>query len=341
VQRAGAIELRLSYLVPNASWRPIWDARLDPERREVELSFHGSVQQTTGEDWSDVTLALSTAQPGRGLYVPELFPQFLDKAQRPAPVRQRSRGAPGAPAAAPSMAEEPFAKSMDMAEELDVEPLQHPEATFTQGLLSATFTAPRRESVDGAGRARKVMLSRIPLEAELMRVSAPRQDPQAYLTAKASNATGAPLLAGEASVFVGDEFVGRAQLPLTPPGGELQLAFGADDRVKIERRMVERKHETAGIVSKDDVYRYRTLTKVKNLYATPVKVRVLDLVPVSRDEIIEVKLLEGTTAPTGPGDAARPGVRTHEVELKPGEERSIDLRYEVRFPRGQAIAGLE
>ncbi len=219
--------------------------------------------------------------------------------------------------------------------------MQEPAAELAQGLLSATFTAPRRESVDGAGRARKVFLARFPLAAEVSRTAAPRQDPVAYLTAKAVNETGAPLLPGNASVFLGDEFVGQAALPSTPQGGEIKLAFGADERIKIERKVVERRHETSGLLSKDDVTRYRVRTSVKNLTSAPAAVRLLDLVPVSRDEEIRVSVLDGSTAPTEPDDPMKPGVRAWALQLRPKEEKVIELRYEVRFPRGMAVSGLE
>jgi hypothetical protein len=53
-----------------------------------------------------------------------------------------------------------------------------------------------------------------------------------------------------------------------------------------------------------------------------------------------VKILEGTAAPTRE-DPDRPGVRIHELTLAPREERTLELRYEVRSPRGFPVAGLE
>jgi uncharacterized protein (TIGR02231 family) len=173
-----------------------------------------------------------------------------------------------------------------------------------------------------------------------VRTAAPRVEQAAFLTARAVNETGFPLLAGMAGVYVGEEFAGRAPLPATPPGGEIELAFGADGRLEVDRKILERRRESAGIISKDEVYRYRVRIAVKNRYAMPVSVRLLDLVPVSRDEKIRVEVLEGTTAPTRE-DPERPGVRIHELTLGAREEKAIELRYEVRFPRGFPVAGLE
>ena len=335
--RAGALDLAVSYVVNAAGWQPIWDARLAPETSTMELSFLGSVWQRTGEDWQGVTLSVSTAQPGRGLFVPELQPVWLQKFEPPPP---RPRKALSAPAAAPMARAETkagYAPEEDKADTFEAEVAQ---ASVQEGLLSATFTAPRRETVDGSGQARKVPLARFPLKAQIVRTAAPRVDASAFLTAKAVNETGFPLLAGMAGVYVGDEFAGRAPLPATPPGGEIELAFGADDRVEIERKVLDRRHESAGLFTKDEVFVYRVRTSVKNRWAAPVAVKLLDLVPVSRDEKIQVKVLEGTTAATRE-DPERPGVRVYELALAPREEKVIELRYEVRYPRGFPITGLE
>ncbi|WP_242355720.1 mucoidy inhibitor MuiA family protein [Anaeromyxobacter sp. SG64] len=335
-ERDGALELAVSYAVGSAGWAPIWDARLDPERATMELTFLGSVWQRTGEDWSEVKLAVSTAEPARGVYVPELEPVYLTERRDVHTLGVARRSPARAPAAAKSaLAQEPEQGVAEVEQDVELA-----AASVEQGLLSAAFTAPRRESVDGAGQARKIALQRFPLRAELVRIAAPRREAATFLTAKAVNETGFPLLPGLAGIYVGDEFVGRAPIALTPPGGELELAFGVDDRIEVERKVLERKRLTAGLLSKDDVQRYRVRIEVKNRYATPVAVRLLDLVPVSRDERIKVAILDGSTAPARE-DPERPGVRIHELALGARESKVVELRYEVRTPRGLAIAGLD
>ncbi|HYG69572.1 MAG TPA: mucoidy inhibitor MuiA family protein [Anaeromyxobacteraceae bacterium] len=333
-ERAGTLELEVTYAVPQAGWEPAWDARLVPEQAQVELALVASVWQRTGEDWTDVRLSVSTARPERPLFVPELEPLALARAH-PEPVALRraaksERQAAEAPAAAPA----PDA-DLGAGEVLEVA-----SASVETGAAATTFTAPRRERIDGAGRARKVPLARFPLKAAIARTAAPRQAPVAFLTAKATNETGIPLLPGAVGVWVGDDFVGRTTLPFTPAGGELELAFGADDRVEVERRVVERRRESAGLLGGDEVYRYRIRTTLENRWSSPTTVNLLDLVPVSADESIAVKLLDGTTGGAAT-DPDRPGVRRWEVALGAREKQVVELRYEVRFPRGLAVGGLE
>jgi uncharacterized protein (TIGR02231 family) len=329
----GTVELAVTYAVPAASWQPIWDARLDPEASRVELALQGTVSQASGEDWTGVRLSLSTAQPARTIALPRLDPRWLGRVE---PAAERSRAYPKA--LPPSAIAE--GKRAAAADALDEARLEAPAASVEQGLLATVFTAPRRESVDGSGRARKVPLARFPLEASVARTAAPRLDPAAFLAATAVNETGLPLLGGTAGVWVGDEFVGRTALPMTPAGGELRLGFGADDRIELERKVLERRRETAGLLTKDEVWRYRVRIAVKNRYALPVSLALEDLVPVSRDEKVKVAVLDGTT-PGAKEDPSRPGVRTWTLALPPRKETVVELRYEVRCPEGFPIAGLE
>ena len=341
-ERPGELELAVSYAVGSAAWQPVWDARLRPEAGTVELSLMGTVSQRTGEDWRDARLAVSTAEPGRGLWVPQLDPVWLQKLQpqRPAAPAMAKAAAPMQLQRQQRAEERGAASGAIAADEAKEDAVQPALAEAEMGLLAATFTAPRRESVDGSGRERTVALSSWTMPASIQRVAAPRADPATYLTAVVQNDTGVPLLPGLARVSVDGELVGRAPVALTPPGGELKLAFGADGRVEVERKVLERRHETSGVISKDDVIRYRIRTVVKNRYAVATKVQLLDLVPVSRDESIQVKVLDGTT-PATREDPARPGVRITALELKPKETLTVELRYEVRFPKGMPVQGLE
>lgn len=339
-ERGGSLEVAVSYLVGSADWRPIWDARLEPESGAVELALLGEVTQRTGEDWSEARLALSTAEPGRGLHVPELESRWLERLRPPPPPgRGASRKDYPAALAAPAPMEAARSKAVEHRDE-EVHDLAPEQAEVTEGLLAATWTTPRRETIDGAGRPRTVPLARHTLKGTVTRLASPRGDPTAYLTATVANDTGVPLMPGQARISLGDEFVGRAPLAATPPGGELKLSFGADPRLELERRVVERRHETGGIFGGDHVWRYHVRTTVKNRYAVATTLTLLDLVPVSRDEAIKVKVLEGSTPATGE-DPQRPGVKRWELKLGPKETRVVELRYEVRYPKDVPVQGLE
>ncbi len=82
----GTATVRITYIVNSASWFPMYDARIQSDSRETTFIYYGMVQQATGEDWNDVQLALSTAQPLTTPSLPELEPLYID-VEAPNPTR--------------------------------------------------------------------------------------------------------------------------------------------------------------------------------------------------------------------------------------------------------------
>ena len=64
--------LSLAYMAMGARWYPTYDVRYDPNAAKVEVSFGGLVSQSTGEDWNDAKLVLSTAIPAATATLPKL-----------------------------------------------------------------------------------------------------------------------------------------------------------------------------------------------------------------------------------------------------------------------------
>lgn len=91
--KAGAAKLRLSYLVSNASWTPSYNVRANDARDEVTIEYNASIQQMSGEDWSDVDMVLSTATPSLVAMAPQIMPL-------PIKLGQPTQSLPGMTAAA-------------------------------------------------------------------------------------------------------------------------------------------------------------------------------------------------------------------------------------------------
>jgi hypothetical protein len=81
---SGDVTVRVEYQIAAARWAPSYVARLDGEQARFEL--RAVVAQSSGEDWTDVALRVSTAQPEQFTQLPELHPQKLGRRQHePAP----------------------------------------------------------------------------------------------------------------------------------------------------------------------------------------------------------------------------------------------------------------
>lgn len=81
--RAISVPFELSYVVNNASWIPSYDLRATDITRPIELIYKANVKQDTKEDWENVKLTLSSANPNITSEVPELQTYFLGYNTRP------------------------------------------------------------------------------------------------------------------------------------------------------------------------------------------------------------------------------------------------------------------
>ena len=76
-KEAMAAKFKVSYLVRAASWKPEFDLRLDDISQPLELSRRAKISQSSGEDWPDVKLTLSTGNPNESGTEPKLSNWFL------------------------------------------------------------------------------------------------------------------------------------------------------------------------------------------------------------------------------------------------------------------------
>jgi len=80
--------IRLRYLVEQATWDPSYNIRADAAKKQINVEYNASIQQMSGEDWTDVTMTLSTASPSLLAKAPVLEPLTVALAATPggAPV---------------------------------------------------------------------------------------------------------------------------------------------------------------------------------------------------------------------------------------------------------------
>ncbi len=71
-------DFELSYLVNHASWYPSYDIRVADINSPLKLVYKANVQQNTGEDWENVQLTFSNANPYKSGDLPILRPYYLN-----------------------------------------------------------------------------------------------------------------------------------------------------------------------------------------------------------------------------------------------------------------------
>lgn len=89
---SSALELR--YVLPDAGWTPSYDLRIMDTESPLDLAYKAKVFQSTGEDWAQVELRLSTGNPSISNVKPELPVYYLMFNNTYAPPRPASAYGP-------------------------------------------------------------------------------------------------------------------------------------------------------------------------------------------------------------------------------------------------------
>jgi uncharacterized protein (TIGR02231 family) len=328
--------LRVTYAVRNARWTPLYDARLDTgtggRKPALELVRRAEITQTTGEDWSDVALSVSTVRTARGGNAPELNSLIV---QYPQPARPLVGGTasdearPLPRSAAPAFkAAEPPAQRADQQ-----------QATAEVSGFQVMFRIPGRVSVGASEGAKSLGISTATIAPDLVVRAVPVLDPTAFLEASFKQAEDAPLLPGRVAIYRDGAFVGRGQMTAAGKDETVRLGFGADDKIKIERTVVKRNEGSAGLIvttSKTDERSFKTT--IRNGHDFPIKVAIEDQLPVSENEDIQVEMLPSTApAPTATNLRDKRGVLEWAFTAGPGEVKDIAFAWRVRWPKDRGV----
>ncbi len=333
--------LRVTYNVRNARWLPLYDARLDTgakdRKPQLELVRRAEITQSTGEDWSNVTLGVSTVRISRGGSAPELGSLV---AQYPQPQRPMALGAASdlaRPAPMTRQAQSPaMAKIAESAEPR--ERAEEQQAVAEIGDFQATFRIPGRVSLGAAEGAKSLKIAATTVPADLAVRAAPVMDPTAFLEASFKQADDTALLPGKVAIYRDGVFVGRGKITASAKDDIVRLGFGADDKVRIERAVLKRNEGSAGLLvttSKTDERSFKTT--VRNGHDFPIKVAIEDQLPVSENEDIVVEMLPATTPPTASNIRDKRGVLEWSFDAKPGEAKDINFAWRIRWPKDKGV----
>jgi uncharacterized protein (TIGR02231 family) len=329
-------EVELSYHVPGASWRPLYDLTLEGE--QLAVSYLAEVTQHTGEDWPAVELVLSTTRRGLSQVLPELDPWYIGRVPTIPPGAPRWTAAggvlqPGVPARMAKMAVAGQAAQADLAEAVPLPAVVGEAGDLGSGL---TYRVQRPLAVPADGGPHKVSLAQLTLDAALDHLAVPVLAPEAYLRATVTNTSPLLLLPGPARVFHDARFAGETSLETVAAGEEFELQLGVDDQIRVERRLRRRSTSKAVIGGTRTIDVAYEIT-VENHRPDRARVSVHDHIPTSTDGDIKVRLRETSPDPAKQDDL---GELAWELSLDSGQTATIRHRFTVEHPAQVTVAGL-
>ena len=310
VPRDAEVATNVTYLVANATWQPAYTVRGNPDAGALALEFDAVVRQATGEDWNDVALVLSTAQPTRAAN-PRTVPSTYIEVYDPAPPetlgmvsKSMAYDMPvvaGAPAPEMAMEGGPSGPG-GTGGGIDDRAARRYAGLAADASVGGTgpaveYRIPRAfTAASNADTERRTRVANLDAKPTFTLVAQPLVEQDVYLRARFRNESAYIFLPGEARMYLGADSIGRANLSEVPVGGEVELWFGKEPRVTARREMTTKKEGESGVFAKSKGIDRSYRIVLENTLTRPVDVEVWDRVPVSRNEAAKVELKDVTPA---------------------------------------------
>lgn len=160
----------------------------------------------------------------------------------------------------------------------------------------------------------------------------PKVDKDAFLIAHIVDWEKYNLMEGEVNVFFEDTYVGKTILDVRYAADTLDISLGRDKKVSVTREKVKDFTSRQFIGNKKEETR-AWKTTVKNNKNQEINMIVLDQIPVSTSEEIEVDVQNIS--------GARQNNETGEIKwafkLKASDKREFDLKYSVKYPKSRIL----
>lgn len=348
-RRTGQIPVTLSYYTPQAGWTPVYDVRVNSKNNKVKMIYKAALTQSTGLDWTQTRLTLSTGTPRFGvvapilspwnlqLYVPEMYKAMQDRAAYMNSRRNQLQS---------------FSKEKELSEVVvtgygaDLEIRQRSDTsrftstiqdftTLSEGQLNTNYDIDLPYSITSDGQLHSVAIKEEDVSCLFKNYAVPRVDKDAYLLAEIADWQNLDLLPGEANIIMDDTYIGKTSIDPSITSDTLHLSLGRDSRVAVKRSLLK---ELSSLKSSGGSNR-QTFTYeiiVKNNKSTEVNLLLKDQYPLSNIREVEVKLDDAGGAMIN----EELGILTWKLELKPGESKKIRFSYNVKYPRDKKIVNL-
>lgn len=371
--KAGATKIALSYLVSNAGWAPSYKAILNNEK--IDLAYVARVSQTSGEDWSGVTLTLSTASPQMNAEIPLLVPMWVQLTPEHAGNKQA-----GLPQDGRQMdiadngwgyiqsrqnaqlqtwqgngispdnrvinwelnslanARNRYELNLDLADIVRVQE----QARSAEAALAVTYEIDSPMSLESRNDVQLVEIAAKTLDADSYYQACPLLGGFVFRGADVVNTTGIPLLAGTYDAYIGNEFVGRGSLPLVAKGQPLSLGFGVDTQLRCSRELKDKTDKTF-LGSRVQTFEY--VLRVESFKAEPVTVRLVDRMPTTQDDDMDIKFKDSSQELATTGDSAQrdreQGLLTWDVTVPAGsigdKAKTVTYEFEMKFASDRSL----
>ncbi len=320
---------KITYLVYNASWYPSYDLRASDISKPIKLAYKANVKQTSGEDWNKVNLVLSSGNPSESNVTPTLNPYYLSPLSNllsgrmaGAVIRRETANLEEVVVVAED------SKSINIRG-MSSAPLQ---VNSQQSQTSLLFDIKEIYTIPTDGKLITAEIGTYDVPATFTYTAIPKLSEKVSLTAKITDFNQYNLVSGQASIFFDGTFLGTTPLNVNQSADTLAVSLGNDKNVIVTRVKQQDFKEKQFFGSSQKVTRDFLIT-VKNRKNKAIDLTLYDQLPVSTNEAITIEKQDVSGAELNDKD----GKLTWRLTLQPNEEKKINLKYQVKFPKNTAI----
>jgi hypothetical protein len=182
------------------------------------------------------------------------------------------------------------------------------------------------------GKTTTIGIKNIDIPAVYEYFSTPKMDPSVFLTAKILNWQEYDLQPGEANLYFEGTYLGKTYVDLFSVGDTLPISLGKDNSVTVSRKL-SKEYNTKSFLGNNRTETRQYDIVVRNTKKIPVKIVIQDQFPMSVTKDISI---DNQKAPGGQIEKDS-GIVTWILQLVAGQEKTLGLSYEVKYPRDKKV----
>lgn len=347
-ETAMVAEISINYFVNQASWLPSYDLRASKESTNIELKHRASVMQNTGLDWKNVNLVLSTGNPNQTSEKPNLNPFFLTYEQAiPAGIgydynntgKLKNSNVQPIPVQAFPMPKKPSMSSPN-EEKKEFEDRADKDlndfVNVQDNLLRVEYNIALKCNIESDSRPRNVIIQSKSIPTTYTYSVVPKLDPDVFLMARITDWENMNLVAGAARVYFDNSFIGESYINPRNTNDTLQLNFGRDKSIVVNRTKVKDKCREK--LFNDHKFSAKTYEiTIRNTKNTPIRLIVEDQMPVTKELDIKIEYTENSNATKFNPET---GKITWDLNIKPKDNKKLIFSYEVKHAKDKVVNNL-
>lgn len=364
VDQAMEIQSELLYLVSDCGWAATYDLSAQDVSGKINLKYKAQVYNNTGNDWENIALTLSTANPQLSASHPVMSPWYLtenyasamyneNKKMYYAPVQSQTEYRQGVVDNLnwandrvydnyfeSGSIDQGFQKEgyfdnsqVDLSLQRNVAAQSVQMRTIDISELTTEFVIANLFSCPSDMKPYMVDVKEVDLNATFSHISVPKLDLSAFLMANITGWQELDLIPGPTNVYFGGVYVGVSNIDTRDVSDTLSLSFGRDDQVTVMRKLKKEfssKREMGNF--KRDSYMYEVA--IRNNRNVPINIMVYDQIPISQSSQITV-----TTDQLSDGaKSEETGEVTWRLNIPVGTTVSKEIGYTVKYPKTMVVS---